>query len=139
MSKNETPEEKSRFEEIAKEIISPIMDKVCEVAFDYIEQYKSDSDVSIRIPIGVKEGVLEKLCDVADYLQDRASYYKSASLIGFALGKDGDAPGRRFEEMADIAVALCGLIEARDSQIKSELAGAEKRINQEMTAKILGF
>ena len=135
----EAPEEKSRFEEIAREIITPVMDKVSEVAFDFIHQYKRDSETPINIPVGVKDGVLEKLDEVVEYLKDRASYYAGASLIGYALGQDGAAPGRRYKGMAEVAGALRDLITARNEQIKAECAGMREYEEQKRTAKKLGF
>jgi hypothetical protein len=129
----------SRFEKLATEIITPIMQKVYEVAFECLETYKGDSDKPLIVPFAVKDGVLEGLDEVISYCEDRAGYYESASIIGFALGKDGMKPARQMESMAEVATALRDLIKAKNDQIKAELEGVQEHAKRERMAKAMGF
>jgi len=131
---SEAPKEKSRFAEIATDILKPIMDKVSEVAFDCF--YSDGGKIE---PFAVKEGLLEKLDEVIDHLSDQESHYAATSIIGFALGKDGDAPARRFRGMLEVATALRGLIIARKEQVENELAAVVEREKRTAMAERLGF
>jgi hypothetical protein len=132
-------EKKSRFDEVATEIIAPIMEKLFEVAFDCMETYKPDSEIPVVIPIGVKEGVLEKLDEVIEHCHEQAGHYDAASLIGFALGKDGAKPGRKYRGMEKVATALRDLISARNDQIEAEFHGEREHHERERMAAALGF
>ena len=122
-----------RFEKIANEIITPIMQAVYETAFNCLETEKG------LVPIGVKDGVLESLDEVIERTEDIASFYDSASVVGFALGKDGNKPGRQHRSIAKIACALHGLIKSKDDQIKSELSAMQEHDKREYMAKVMGF
>ena len=132
-------ENKERFEKIVNEIIKPIMDKVYEVTFHYIETYKGTDDEAIKIPVGIKDDIVEKLDEVISYLKDQAGYYDGASLIGFALGRDGSRPGKKYKQMAAIAQAIRDLVSAKDDQIKDELEYMSKQQENARMASNLGF
>jgi len=127
------------FEDIAKNVLGPIMQKVDEMAFDCISSYKGDSDTPTHHPFYVKDGVLKKLNEVITYLEDRESYYRNASLIAFALKKDGDKPARKYKGMLSVAKAIWGLIVARQEQIQAEIDSAQKDQNYDEIARKLGF
>ena len=132
-------EKQERINKCSKEIIKPIMDRVYGIAFDCIEQFHGDSNDVIVLPLGVKEGVLETLDEIIEHCRDQASFYDSASLIGFAMGKDGLRPGRQYRSMGEIATGLRDLIKAKDDQVKDELAWHSEQEQYKRTAEILGF
>jgi hypothetical protein len=134
----ETKEE-GRFDKLANEVISPIMQKIYEAAFECIETYKPNSDEPVIIPMFVKEGVLEGLDQVIEHCESQASHYDSASVIGFALGKDGLKPGRQFRGMAETATALRNLIAVKNEQIKAELSEMGNQRKHEQIAAAMGF
>jgi hypothetical protein len=129
---NEAPK-KSRFAEIADSIIKPIIDEVSKTAFQCVY---TDSHI---IPIAIKEGVLEKLDEVIEHLEDQQSFYASASIIGDALGKDGNAPARKYKGMVEVATALRDLIKARKEQMETEIAAAREHNERTAMAERLGF
>jgi len=121
-------ETKGQFDKISNEVITPIMQVIYGVAFEKIEMHKIGLENPIIVPLGVKEGLLEELDQIIDYCKSRASYHDSASVIGFALGRDGLKPGRQFNSMAEVAAALRDLIAAKDKQIKAELSEMGKTV-----------
>jgi len=125
--------EENRFAEFATDILKPIIDKVSEVAFECI---CTDKDI---IPIAIKEGVLEKFDEVIEHLENQKSFYASASVIGYALGKDGDAPARKFKGMVEVATALRDLIKARKVQMENEIAAVGEHKKRTAMAENLGF
>jgi hypothetical protein len=130
---------KEKFEKIANEILKPIIDKVYEVAFEYIETYKGDSDEPIKVPLAIKENIIETLDEVIKHCEDQAGFYDSASIIGYALGKDGSRPGQEYRHMIAIATAIRDLISAKNDQVKDELEYMRKQQNNARTASNLGF
>jgi len=134
--KNKSMAENEKF---ANEVIKPIMDKIHEVAFTCIETYKGDSDEPINIPLCVNEGVLETLDEVIEHCESQAGWADGASIIGFALGKDGLRPGRRYRSMAKIAIALRDLIKAKNDQLEEEKNGMREHEGRERMAAMLGF
>jgi hypothetical protein len=62
-----------------------------------------------------------------------------ASVIGYALKKDGDAPARRYRGMLEVAIALRKLIEARNEQIENEIAAVGEYEARNAMAEQLGF
>jgi len=130
---------KGRFDDFSVEVIVPIMQKMYEVAFESIESIIGESNEIISIPLGVKDGVLETLDEIISYCIERAGTSDGASLIGFALGRDGMKPGRQFRSMQKIATALRDLIEAKDEQIKQEIAGTREYAERERVANMLGL
>ena len=131
-------EKKGRFDEIATEIIAPIMEKLSEVAFENAV-VEHDGEKDTIVPLRVKDGVLEKLDEVIEHCHEQAGHYDSASIIGFALGKDGAKPGRKYRAMAEVATALRDLIKARNDQIETEISSMREQIERECMAKALGF
>ena len=125
--------EKGRFAEIATGVIKPIIDIVNGVAFTCVCTNSGD------MPIAVKEGVLEKLDEVIEFLEERESYYQSISVIGYALGKDGDAPARKYRGMVEVATAIRDLIKARKEQMEAEIAAAGEHKERTAMAESLGF
>jgi len=125
--------EVNNFDEIANHVIKPIIDKVNEVAFICVCTNSGD------MPIAVKEGILEKLDEVIEHLESQQSFYASASVVGYALGKDGDAPARKYKGMAEVATALRDLIKARKEQMEAEIAAVGEHKERTAMAKKLGF
>ena len=123
----------SRFAEFATDILKPIIDKVNEVAFICVCTNSGD------MPIAVKEGVLEKFDEVIEHLEDQQSFYASASVVGYALRKDGDAPARKFKGMVEVATALRDLIKARKVQMENEIAAVGEHKKRTAMAENLGF
>jgi hypothetical protein len=130
---------KGEFDDFAINVITPIMNKIYEVAFDCLNTYECDSDVPVIIPFSVKEGVLEILEKIIQHCEKQKSFYASASIIGFALGRDGMKPSREYEGMSAISQALFDLIKAKDDQIKEELNGIRKEQVNERLAFAMGF
>ena len=130
---------KGRFDDFSVEIIVPIMQKVYEVAFESIESISGESDGITFVPVGVRDGVLETLDEIISYCIERAGTADGASLLGFALGRDGMKPSRQFRSMQTIATALRDLIEAKDEQIKEEIASTMEHAERERVANMLGF
>lgn len=133
------PEKKKQIEEFADGVIKPIMETIYEKAFDCIETYKGDSNEPIKIPFSVHDGILETLDEIIEHCESQAGWADGASVISFALGKDGMRPGRQFRSMAKIATALRDLIKAKDDQIKTELSAMQEHEKTENMAKALGF
>jgi hypothetical protein len=127
------------FDDFAVNVITPIMNKIYEVAFDCFETFKHDSDEPVTVPLGVKEGMLEKLEKITQFCKEQKSYYESASIIGFALDRDGMKPSRKYGDMAAISHALFNLIKAKDDQIKKELKDVNRKNEEERIASIMGF
>jgi hypothetical protein len=101
--------------------------------------FKGDSENPIFIPLGVKEGLLEELEQIIEHCESKASYYNSASIIGFALGKDGLKPAREYNSMAEVATALRDLILAKEKQVKDGLSEMGRQRENERIASIMGF
>jgi hypothetical protein len=118
-----------RFDEIAVDVLAPIMRKIDEVAFSTIGQ----------TPLSIKDGVIEKLEEAIEYLDEQASFSDSASIIGFALGKDGLRPGQKLRHMIAIVTAMRDLIKARNDQVKDELSYECEHKMSEYLASMLGF
>jgi len=129
----------SKFDKISNGVIFPIMQKIHEVAFESIETFKGDTENSIFVPLSVKEGLLEELDQIIEHCKSKASYYNSASIIGFAIGKDGLKPVREYNSMAEVATALRDLIAAKDKQIKTELQEKHRQGENERIASVMGF
>jgi len=130
---------KGAFDEIAVNVIAPIMNKIYEVAFDCLETYHHDSETPIIVPFAVKANVIEELEEVLKHCQQKESFYHSASVIGYALGKDGMKPARQYGSMARVCKALLDLLEAKNDQIKEELEYAKNGQARERMASVLGF
>jgi hypothetical protein len=125
--------EKGRFDEISLDILTPIMRKVDEVAFHCIY---ADSEL---VPLSIHDDVLEKLEEIIDHLKKQTSYFESASLIGYALGKDGSRPGEKYRHMTAIAQAMRDLIKARNDQVKDEMDYMLRNQKNEQVAAMMGF
>ena len=138
---NEEAAKIERMNKTATEIIAPIMERVYEVAFDCMETFKSGEPEpkSVKIPFNAKEDVIEGLDEIIEHLKGRESYMNSASIIGYALGRDGMKPARQYRSMAAIAEALRDLIQAKDDQIKEELSGLKEHQERERIANMMGF
>jgi len=130
---------REKFEKIANEVLQPIMERVYEVAFDCLETYKDGTDEPIRVPFGAHDGILETLNEIIEHCESQAGWADGASVIGFALGKDGMRPGRQYRSMAEIVTALRDLIKAKDEQIKTELSSLREHEERERMAAMLGF
>jgi hypothetical protein len=126
-----------KFDKIANDVLKPIIDKVYEVAFEYIETYKDDEP--IKVPLAIKKNILETLDEVIEHCKDRASYYDGVSIISFALGKDGMRPGQNYRHMVAIATAIRDLVSAKNDQVKDELEYMKIQQKNEHTASMLGF
>ena len=134
MNEKAMEKEKGRFDEIAEDVILPIMRKIDSVAFHGMFNDKDDF-----VPTIIKKGILEDLEKIIEHLESRISYLDSASIIGFSMGKDGLRPGQKFRKMLALAIAIRDLIKARNDQLQDELEYLRKHNREDHIAEMLGF